>query len=232
VLEPVKDLSFSVDYFNIKITDGIFALTGDIIMQDWFKNQTGPTTSSSVYADRLIVDPTTGYLSYIRASLENIGITHVAGYDLSARYRMRTPIGTVTPGWEATYLTKSTQSNVVTNEEQSILGKYSNQGPAVRWKQTVTLDWEQGAWAAGVRYYWQSGYEDYDTVRRVGSYELWDLQGQFKGVKNMTLTAGIRNLMDRKPPTTVQEDYFQVGFDPTYADVKGRTLYLRANYKF
>src|SRR5439155_14212410 len=80
VLEPVKDLSFSVDYFNIKITDGIFALTGDIIMQDWLAHQTGPTTSTSVYADRLIVDPTTGYLSYIRASLENIGVTHVAGY--------------------------------------------------------------------------------------------------------------------------------------------------------
>jgi iron complex outermembrane receptor protein len=232
VFEPVRDLSLTIDYFNIEITNGITALTGDIIMNDWLANQTGPTTSSSVYADRLIIDPTTGYLSYIRASLENVGKAKVAGFDMSARYRMRTSWGTVTPGWEATYLTKSTTSNVVTGEEDNTLAKYESSGPVFRLKQNVTLDVERGAWAAGVRYYWQSGYEDYDEVRRVGTYELWDLQGQYKGVKNLTLTAGIRNLLDRKPPTTVQEDYFQVGFDPTYADVKGRTFYMRANYKF
>ena len=232
VFEPIADASFGIDYFNIKITNGITALTGDDILIDWFKNQTGATTSSSVFSDRLIRDPATGYLAYVRASIENIGKQDVAGFDLSARYRLRTGLGSFTPGWEATYLTKSSQSNVVSGVVTETLGKYVRQGPAVRLKQNVTLDWEQGSWKAGARYYWQSGYEDYDTVRRVGSYELFDLQGQYVGVKNLTLTAGVRNLFNRIPPTSVQEDYFQVGFDPTYADVKGRTLYVRAGYKF
>jgi len=102
----------------------------------------------------------------------------------------------------------------------------------VRLKQVYTLDWDSGAWAAGVRYFRQSGYEDYDKVKQVDHYDLWDLQGQYKGIKNLAITVGVRNLFDKKPPVTVQEDYFQVGFDPTYADVKGRTYYLRANYKF
>jgi len=232
VFEPSADLTLGVDYFDIKITNGITALTADDILKDWFKNQTGPTTSSSVYADRLVRNASTGYLDYVRASTENVAVLRASGFDLSAKYRARTAVGTFTPAWEATYLTKSQESNVVSGNVVNTLGKYTDKGPVPRLKQNISLDWEQGAWAAGVKYYWQSGYEDYDEVSRVSAYDLWDVQAQFKGVKNLTVIAGIRNLLDKKPPTSVQEDYFQVGYDPSYSDVKGRTYYVRLGYKF
>ncbi|MDR7268109.1 iron complex outermembrane receptor protein [Pelomonas saccharophila] len=231
VFEPIRDLSMEVGYFNIKITDGIKSLTGDDILKDWFSHQTGPTTSSSVYANRLIKNAQ-GYLDHVEASLENVGQAKVSGFDLSARYRVRTALGNFTPYWEATIVTKSSETNVVTGEVEDTLGKYLRGGPVVRVKQNVSLDWDTDAWAGGVRYFRQSGYRDYDEVRHVPKYDLWSLQGQYKGVKNLVLTAGVLNLLDKKPPVTVQEDYFQVGFDPTYADVKGRSFYVRANYKF
>jgi len=231
VFEPMKDMSLEVDYFDIKLTDGIDTLSGDDIMKDWYKNQTGPTTSSSVYANRLVRNAQ-GYLDYVNASLENLSKQQASGFDMSAKYRIRSAMGTFTPGWEGTYLTKSTKTNVVSGALEDNLGKYDQGGPVVRLKQVYTLDWDSGAWAAGVRYFRQSGYEDYDKVKRVDHYDLWDLQGQYKGIKNLAITVGVRNLLDKKPPVTVQEDYFQVGYDPTYADVKGRTYYLRANYKF
>ena len=232
VFEPVNDLSVGIDYFDIKITNGITALTGDIILNDWFNKQTGPTTSTSPYADRLIIDPVTGYISYVRASLENVGKAEVAGFDLSARYRFRGELGNFTPGWEATYLTKSTTSNVVTNDQINNLGKYAVGGPTIRFKQVWTLDYDRGPWKAGIRYYYQNGYEDADGVSRVAAYRLFDVQGQWTGFKNLSITVGVRNLLNRAPPATVQQDYFQVGFDPTYADQKGRTLYVRGAYKF
>jgi len=231
VFEPIKDLSMEVGYFNIEITNGIKSLTGDDILKDWFKNRTGPMTSTSVYANRLIKNAQ-GYLDYVNASLENVGEAKVSGFDLAAKYRFRTAMGTFTPSWDATVVTKSSESNVVSGEVEDTLGKYQSGGPVVRVKQNFSLDWDTSAWAAGVRYFRQSGYKDYDEVRNVPKYELWSLQGQYKGVKNLVLTAGVLNLLDKKPPVTVQEDYFQVGFDPTYADVKGRSFYVRANYKF
>jgi len=141
-------------------------------------------------------------------------------------------VGSFTPGWEATLLTRSNKTNVVTGELVENLGKYDKGGPIPKFKQNISLDWDGGAWAAGLNYFRQSGYEDYDRVKQVSAYDLWSLQAQYKGFKNLNFTAGVRNLMDNKPPVSVQEDYFQVGFDPTYADVKGRTYYLRANYKF
>jgi iron complex outermembrane receptor protein len=145
---------------------------------------------------------------------------------------VRTTVGTFTPAWEATVVTKSSETNIVTGDVEDNLGKYYLGGPIIRVKQNYSLDWDGGEWAGGVRYYVQSGYRDYDEVRHVAKYDLWSLQGQYKGVKNLTLTAGVLNLLNKKPPVTVQEDYFQVGFDPTYADVKGRSFYVRASYKF
>jgi iron complex outermembrane receptor protein len=238
VFEPVRDLSISVDYFDIKITNGITALGGDDILNDWYKNATANTTnSSSVYANRLVTTTTqvagqtVTVLDYVRGSLENVAEATVAGFDLSAKYRMKTSAGTFTPSWEGTYLTKSTSSNIVTNDVANNLGQYFRGGPVLRFKQLYQLDWNQGAWGATVRYQWQSGYRDYGDTRNVSTYEITDIQGQYTGIKNLTITAGIKNLFNRLPPTTVQEDYFQVGFDPTYADVKGRTWYVRANYK-
>jgi len=232
VFEMIKDTTIGIDYFNIKITNGIRTLTGDDILKDWFKNQTGPTTSSSVFSNRLVVDPATGYLAYVNASLENVGQAKVQGFDLSARTRLRTAYGNFTPGWEGTILTKSEETNVISGVTEDNLGKYFVGGPVIRFKQTFTLDWDMGNWAAGVRYFRQNGYKDYGEEKKVKAYALTDLQATYKGVKNMIFTVGLRNAFDEKPPVTVQEDYFQVGFDPTYADVKGRTFYLRGTYRF
>ena len=231
VFEPTKDLSIGVDYFDIKITNGITALTGDDIMIDWYKHQTGPTTSTSVYANRLVLDAN-GVLNYIRASLENVGEARVVGFDLSAKYKLRTGMGTFTPAWEGTVMTKSNSSNIVTGDVSDTLGVYARGGPTLKFKQTLDLDWEQGPLTAGAGYYWQSGYTDYDGTSKVPSYSLLSLRVGYSGIKNLKLSASVANVLDKKPPVSVQEDYFAIGFDPTYADQKGRTLQLKAAFKF
>lgn len=232
VLEPMKNLTLGLDYFNIKVTNGIKSVTGDDILKDWFARQTGPRTSSSAYANRLILSPTTGYLDYVKASLENVGALKAVGFDMSAKYRVRSDYGTFTPSWDATLVTKSSETNVVTGVVEDTLNKYRVGGPIIRLKQNYSLDWDGGAFGAALTYFRQGSYEDYDKTSKVPHYDLWNLQGQYKGIKNVTLIVGVLNLADKKPPSTVQEDYFQVGFDPTYADVKGRSFYVRANYKF
>ena len=233
VFEMIKDTTLSVDYFDMKITNGLRFLSGDDIMRDWEKHRVpGTFTSTSIFNDRLVVDPATGYLNYIRASWENVGKLRTAGFDFSARGRIRTEFGTITPGWEATLLTKSEESIVGTGTTRDNLGKYNLGGPVVKLKQTFTLDWDKDKWGASLRYFRQNGYEDYDEVRKVKAYDLFDVQGQFRGIKGVTITAGIRNLFDKKPPTTNQEDYFQVGFDPTYAAVQQRSFYVRGNYRY
>jgi iron complex outermembrane receptor protein len=71
--------------------------------------------------------------------------------------------------------------------------------------------------------------------RRVGAYSVWDLQGRYEGIKNTSLTLGIRNLLDRPPPVSNQGSLsgdFQAGYDPTAADPRGRMYYVALRYAF
>jgi iron complex outermembrane receptor protein len=66
-------------------------------------------------------------------------------------------------------------------------------------------------------------------LRRVGSYSVWDAQVGFSGVRNLKVTVGVKNLFDRDPPFSNGGLH---GYDPAYADPRGRTYYARLTYAF
>jgi iron complex outermembrane receptor protein len=61
---------------------------------------------------------------------------------------------------------------------------------------------------------------------------VWDLQASYAGFRNTTIVLGVKNLFDRDPPFTNQTIFSQVGFDPRYADPRGRAFYARLTYAF
>ena len=88
---------------------------------------------------------------------------------------------------------------------------------------------------------YSSGYRDQNTPglaapewnnRDVEAYSLWDLTGSYKFNANLRMRAGILNLLDTAPPFTNQSRYFQVTWDPTYGDPRGRSFFVSLNYAF
>jgi outer membrane receptor protein involved in Fe transport len=118
----------------------------------------------------------------------------------------------------------------------------SGLGALSRWRHYATFDWSRGAWGATLAQNFQLGHKEYDLttrnpatgefsgLRRVGSYSTWDLQGRYTGLKNLTASAGIRNLFDRDPPQAYGPGTFQRGYDASYADARGRMFYLSLRY--
>ncbi|TMH33240.1 MAG: TonB-dependent receptor [Betaproteobacteria bacterium] len=71
--------------------------------------------------------------------------------------------------------------------------------------------------------------------RTVGSYSLFDWQTKYAVNKSLAFTFGIKNIFDRKPPFSIQDESGtgnMRGFDARYADPIGRAYYLSGNYKF
>ena len=64
------------------------------------------------------------------------------------------------------------------------------------------------------------------------AYSLWDLTGSYRFTKNLRLRGGVLNVLDTAPPFTNQSRYFQVTWDPTYGDPRGRAYYLNLQYSF
>ncbi len=69
-------------------------------------------------------------------------------------------------------------------------------------------------------------------MRRVEDYQLWDLSGAYRGFTNLTVRAGMKNILDTKPPRSNQVYSFLAGYDPNYTDPRGRAYYLSLAYSF
>ena len=248
VLEPTRDITFGADYFYIKQKQQIGIINGDTKLTnannngyiDLFNPVT--RTSSSPYASDIItkVDPFTGVtvIDFISSIQQNIAEQITKGIDISARYRLpKLDYGQFTAGIESTYLISSKNKLKGDPKFTENIGTFAIFGPIVRYKQVISLAWDYGPYNAAAYYNWSSGYADSNVnlagkQRQVSSYETWDITSSYTAFKSLKLTLGIRNLFDRNPPLSNQNQYFQVGYDPTIGDPHGRTYYGRLSYSF
>ena len=237
VIEPTPTVSLRLDYFNIDQTDVIGIVSGDTKLASYIAGFNPTTkTSTSIYAGDIVtkLDAATGrtVINYIKAQFGNVSQQKTSGLDASLKFRIpKTVVGDFVLGVEGTYIGSQT-SRTGTGPSTELVGQYAAFGAVVRLKHTTSITWDRGPWNAYLGYNWQSGYLDADGVRDVSPYETWDTALTWSGIKNLKIKLGVRNLTDRKPPFTVQGDYFQVGFDPTYVDPRGRTYRAALEYKF
>jgi iron complex outermembrane recepter protein len=113
----------------------------------------------------------------------------------------------------------------------------SSLGVIPRWKHALTLGWQQGAWGASVTQNYYHGYRDANDLNGdkhlVPGQALYDAQATYSGIRNLKLTLGARNILDKAPPLFIGNgSSFQFGYDPTMYDARGRFIYVTAGYKF
>ncbi|WP_374362413.1 TonB-dependent receptor [Pseudoduganella danionis] len=232
VLEPVKNASLSLDYWNIKRTDLISELGDDVILGNLAK-----------YGD-LVHRDEDGLIDYIELRKENRGAQIASGLDLTIDYRgVQTALGRFGGHLSGTYVLNSKIQNSVGDVYLSNLGRFVTDSVVQRWRHTITLDWDKGPFSASLSNTYSSGYEDQNTAiniddgsvvakNRVKAYSLWDLSGAWQVNKALKLRAGVQNLLDTAPPYSNQAFYFISGYDPTYTDPRGRRIFATANYAF
>jgi iron complex outermembrane receptor protein len=125
----------------------------------------------------------------------------------------------------------------------SNLNAVSAGGILFKWKHQLSFDWKYKEYGLGLTQNYQSGYQDgvradcavcdVTDTQHIGSFQTWDLQGSYTGIKGLTLRGGIKNLTNKKPPEAITlGQYFQSGYDPSYYDAHGMTGYVSATYKF
>jgi iron complex outermembrane recepter protein len=240
VWEPLAGLSVSFDYWKIEKRNVISGLSPEMVFDDYAR-------WGSTNVIRGPVDPAypnlPGPIETVVLWNENLGNLRTSGYDIDIRWRGPvTSIGRFTFALNGTYIrTYELNSNGV--EYVSGAGN-NNFGAIPRWRHYASLNWSHGPWSATLGQSFQNGYSECDELtvdpetgvcllnRRVGTYSLWDLQGQYAGFKNTTITLGIKNLFDRDPPFTQHPSGFANSHDATYADPRGRTYYASLTYAF
>ena len=241
VWELSPGLSLTVDYWKINKSAVIGTLSDTALFANY--DRFAPT-----HIVRGPVDPAypnlPGPIDTIIEMNENLGNLRTSGIDVDVNWNgPATSIGRFSFALNGTYIINWEQQldgvNYVSGLAQTVDGIV---GPIPRWKHHLALGWNLGPWGATLGQTYQSGYQDANIdafgnplsvpPRRVAPYDVWDLQGRYTGFRNTTLVLGIKNLMDRAPPFTNQPFSMQVGYDPIYADPRGRMFYGRLTYAF
>ncbi|MBK7660190.1 MAG: TonB-dependent receptor [Betaproteobacteria bacterium] len=239
VADPAPGLSLALDYYRVRIEDIITIVPQEAIFTDYAR--WAPT-----HVFRLPPDPAEGGLpgpiESVIGTPWNAGTRETSGYDVDIRYRFPAAAwGRLAASLSGTYVADYKASEFEAAGAGIVISSTAP-GAIARWRHYAALDWSFGAWGATLAQTFQLGHDEYDPLtrdpvtgaftglRRVGSYSIVDVQARYTGIKGLTAGVGIRNLLDRDPPSSYGTTTFQRGYDPSYADPRGRMVYLTLGY--
>jgi iron complex outermembrane recepter protein len=254
-IEPIPQLSFGVDLWDVKLRNQIQFLSQSLLF--------GRPDLSNKYM-RSYYDPIQkSNVLVAEQNPLNLAKSHYQGLDWDTTYRFgKTPIGALSVNWTGTYMLKAEQSVPGANngvlETESSVGRFDSYNQVTfRTISRVVFTLKGDKMMHSLTANYRSGYHDQtfaaddQAVREVNpdgsigaavamndhdvkSYLTLDYQLKATVMPNLTLTGGIKNLLDKDPPLSIRNSGGgnQVGYDGRYTDPLGRAFYLTANYKF
>ena len=247
VLTPMKDLSVTVDYFNMKVEDVIGNLSPTTVLQQCLDTGAFCNLITRDQLGTLWATP----LAQIVATNQNLSKYKTSGIDLAIDYnRKLAGFGGLNINFVGTYLKD------FKIEEFAGLGEYDCAGlyggtcgtPLPEWRHKLRATWET-PWNVDVAVTWRyidavlyertssnpllgGAYNEVDKELKAQNYI--DLAGSWNITKQLTLRGGINNLLDKDPPLSSQVG---AGFGngntyPQVYDALGRRVFVSLTAKF
>ena len=250
MLTPLRNLSFTLDYFNMKVKDVIGSMPATTTLSDCLG--TGNAASCS-----LIHRGANGSLwmdngAYIVANNMNLGMRKTSGVDVAANYRQKMDNGwggfdfSLTGTWLKEFL----------QEDAPGMGSYDCAGlfgpscgtPLPTWRHKLRGTWST-PWGVDLALTWRfidkvklSSTSDNPILAgepepgdaTFGRRSYLDLAANWKATKVFTVSGGINNLFDKDPPVGgVTSSVFGNGNTfPQVYDAFGRRVFINLTAKF
>jgi iron complex outermembrane receptor protein len=245
VIEPTKNLTMTFDWWSIRKSDQISQIGGDAVLSsDYLLN---------LYASRIHRIQTganTGIISYIDTDtpIENLGGLRTSGLDIDIRGRLNLQsYGSLTLGIAGTYVRQWERQVGKGTPYISYVGQAGDGAvvqPVPRWQHTASAEWSAGPFAVVVENVFVKGWTEsallvYNSVQGSAAHDVkdssrWNMSASYRGIKNLTLRLGIRNLFDKEPPYTAVPSYgsHAAGYAGSFVDPRGRFWYGTVAYQF
>lgn len=244
VLEPIKNLSATIDFFHINVDHEVTTLDPEFIVKQAFQGNATYTP--------LVTRDSAGNITKIVSTNLNAGGVVTSGVDIDVNWKSAATAagvfgvnlnGTWTHKYAETLPDGTVQESVgnTITPDGSALNAVAAGGIILKWRHSLEGNWTYGAYRLALTQNYQSSYNDAaradsqtgtDAVH-IKAFETFDIQGAYAGIKGVTLRLGVKNFTNRLPPQTIMlGQYFQNGYDSSYYDPHGRFVYGSASYKF
>ncbi|MEO5596066.1 MAG: TonB-dependent receptor [Lysobacteraceae bacterium] len=239
VFSPTADLSFSLDYYRIKLKDQIrnLSIQSAINIDTCANPRPGYVPSADFIAFCATLPPAlppgatvtrnaNGSLNFIVLPAFSAGGFDTSGYDFVGDWKLDTPLGTFNPSLQVSYVKTFRTKIFDTDPYGNALGFTSP-----KLKATGFLGWSKGDFGATAvaNLIGKSTQQGSSTIK-FPYFTTFDLQGTWKTPWNGKVTMGVRNIADRTPPLSSRLP------TPFYLnsqyDFYGRVPYLRYEQSF
>jgi iron complex outermembrane recepter protein len=252
VWEPVKSVSASVDFWKIRVNNLVTTQPAQLIVDQ--------AAAGNAAFTGLVTRDNLGNITNIQSTNINAGSENTSGVDVDLRWRIANSaqygkfstrlLGTYTSKFDLILPDGTKQPSVGASVDAqgnplvAVAGSNSTGGGVIfRWRHHLSFDWQYKVYGLTLTQNFQSAYLDApradctvcdsSDAQHVKSFQTWDVQGAYTGIKKLTLRAGIRNLTNKQPPVAITlGQYFQSGYDPSYYDPHGAFPYVNLLYKF
>lgn len=224
----VKGLSFSVDYFDIKVRNVITTLGASYLLS---------AEGTRLFPNAVVRDNSTqnpGPISFLYGISNNLGLQLFRGLDYGARYSLRTArLGSFTFTADATQILKRG------SDAGQGAGFFDNTGLYfdVEWRYNYGISWRRNNWAASVSADVIGKF--FNDRQATATFPGWGENVYtvitpsltYRGFKRTTITIGSGNVLDKRPPPN---GFLVLGFDDRAygAGALGRTVSMRVRREF
>ena len=237
VVVPVDYFNISVDWWEIERTNTIRSAPRDVLINNydqftsnWIRNGSGDV----VAIDRRYI---------------NSGGTLTRGIEIDANLTGELAGGAWKVNLNGSYIdTFKTKGLETLPYSDNLVGEYVRYyNLPIKWKHTLNLSYVLGDWSHNFTQLYRAGYDDEQPVSvangsfvpsgwdpKVDSYVTYNYSVTYKGIENMGITLGIKNLFDQDPPFTAHQNDFAAGagWETRIADPRGSAYTLLLEYKF
>jgi iron complex outermembrane receptor protein len=203
----------------------------------------------AVFQDRFERRPD-GTILRIDRRWVNSGATTTKGIEFGLKGNTDLGKGKLTASFDLSYLLNKKSKLLPTApwslSEINTFTRSSDIG--LKWKHTASLGYRRGSWSVLVNNLYRNSYLDAvlpgvaagrvrppDWQARVKPYSIYGISATYRGLKNTTIVAGVKNLFNTDPPFSATYDTnFGSGssWEPRIADPRGRSYTLRVDYRF
>lgn len=239
VFEPAGGFSANADLWEIRKYDTIDSFNVATMVANY-----------GLFQDQFLRDAA-GNLAVIDQRWLNAGERITRGLELGARMNGKFSTGAIWGvGIDGSRLLEK-KSRATKNAEfgESEIGRFLFTGDlGLKWKHSAYVTYKYGNWSGMLQNIYRSGYDDQvlpgvasgrivpsEYNAKVDDYSIFNLTTNYTGFKNLTLTAGIKNISDEDPPFAITYDSNTgagSSWEPRVADPRGRSFTLMATYKF
>jgi len=239
VWQPVRNLSLSVDYFRVELTNQVRDMSVDSILRDEADCRIGqtqggttvdPTSPTCVDAVARVERSPGGTLIGVFTNPINIAEETTSGVDFAARLRIPTEkIGEFNVSLSYTWVDEHTfqqyPGDPVIDKLAFDSGYYipSDKG-------TASVSWNLDRVTATLQGQYLGELPNYDEDAYISDSWLFNASAQYELTDHVRLSATINNLFDEEPvkdPTYSAYPYYDI----SWFDSVGRSFYFQLTYK-